>query len=128
MVSLVDASGVMVPGVAQGAMQMGRHAAELIKRELRGEKLAPAGREAFTYYDKGSMATIGRSAAVALIQNRQLSGFPAWIAWLAVHLLFLVGFRSKFSVLMQWVYSYLTYKRGARIITGVSGEKSAGSA
>jgi NADH dehydrogenase len=128
MVSLVDASGVMVPGVAQGAMQMGRHAAELIKRELRGEKLAPVGREAFTYYDKGSMATIGRSAAVALIQNRQLSGFPAWIAWLAVHLLFLVGFRSKFSVLMQWVYSYLTYKRGARIITGVSGEKSAGSA
>ena len=108
--------------------KMGRHAAELIARELRGEKLAPVGRKAFAYHDKGSMATIGRSSAVALIQTRQLSGFPAWVAWLAVHLLFLIGFRNRFSVLMQWIYSYLTYKRGARIITGVSGEKSAGSA
>ena len=74
------------------------------------------------------MATIGRSAAVAYIWNRQLSGFPAWIAWLGVHLIFLVGFRNRFSVLMQWIYSYCTYKRGARIITGVSGENSAGSA
>ncbi len=126
--TLTDANGVVVPGVAQGAMQMGRHAAELIARELRGEKFAPVGRKAFAYHDKGSMATIGRSAAVALIKNRQLSGFPAWIAWLGVHLVFLVGFRNRFSVLMQWTYSYLTYKRGARIITGVSGEKSAGSA
>ena len=107
---------------------MGTHVANLIKRELRGEKLSPAGREPFVYHDKGSMATIGRSAAVAVIKNKNLSGFPAWIAWLAVHLLFLVGFRNKFSVLMQWIYSYVTYKRGARIITGVSGEKSAGSA
>ena len=128
MVTLTDPNGVVVPGVAQGAMQMGAHAARLIKRELRGEKFSPAGREPFVYYDKGSMATIGRSAAVAVIKNKNLSGFPAWIAWLAVHLLFLVGFRNKFSVLMQWTYSYLTYKRGARIITGMSGEKSAGSA
>ncbi len=128
MASLVDAKGVTVPGVAQGAMQMGAHAAKLIRRELRGEKLAPSGREAFAYHDKGSMATIGRSAAVADIKGLKLSGYPAWIAWLTVHLLFLVGFRSKISVLMQWIYSYLTYKRGARIITGVSGEKSAGSA
>jgi NADH dehydrogenase len=128
MVTLTDANGVVVPGVAQGAMQMGRHAAELIARELRGEKFSPAGRKSFAYRDKGSMATIGRSAAVAVIKNWKLSGFPAWIAWLAVHLLFLVGFRNKFSVLMQWIYSYLTYKRGARIITGVSGERSAGSA
>ena len=127
-VTLVDANGVVVPGVAQGAMQMGRHVAELIERELRGEKLSPAGREPFVYHDKGTMATIGRSSAVAVIKNRKLSGFPAWFAWLAVHLLFLVGFRNKFSVLMQWIYSYFTYKRGARIITGVSGEKSAGSA
>jgi NADH dehydrogenase len=126
--ALTDANGVEVPGVAQGAMQMGRHAAKLLVRELRGEKFAPAGREAFAYYDKGSMATIGRSAAVADIRGRKLSGFIAWLAWLAVHLLFLVGFRSKFSVLMQWIYSYFTYKRGARIITGVSGERSAGSA
>jgi NADH:ubiquinone reductase (H+-translocating) len=128
MATLVDANGVLVPGVAQGAMQMGKHAAKLIVRELRGDKLAPVGRKAFAYYDKGTMATIGRSAAVALIQNRKLSGFPAWIAWLGVHLIFLVGFRNRFSVLMQWMYSYFTYKRGARIITGVSGEKSAGSA
>ena len=128
MVSLVDANGVLVPGVAQGAMQMGRHVAELIQRELRGEKLAPAGRKAFAYRDKGSMATIGRSSAVAVINDHRLSGLPAWLAWLGVHLLFLVGFRNKFSVLMQWTYSYFTYKRGARIITGVSGEKSAGSA
>ena len=74
------------------------------------------------------MAPIGRSAAVADIYGLKLSGYPAWFAWLGVHLLFLVGLRNKFSVLMQWVYSYLTYKRGARIITGVSGEKSAGSA
>ncbi|MGH7957910.1 MAG: NAD(P)/FAD-dependent oxidoreductase [Opitutaceae bacterium] len=128
MVTLKDANGVIVPGVAQGAMQMGRHAAELIVAELRKGKLPPERRKAFAYYDKGSMATIGRSAAVALIKNMKLSGFPAWIAWLAVHLLFLVGFRNKFSVLMQWIYSYLTYKRGARIITGVSGERAAGSA
>jgi NADH:ubiquinone reductase (H+-translocating) len=128
LVTLTDANGVLVPGVAQGAMQMGKHAAELIERELRGEKFAPVGRKAFAYYDKGNMATIGRSSAVADIRGRHLTGYPAWLAWLAVHLLFLIGFRNKFSVLMQWMYSYFTYKRGARIITGVSGEKSAGSA
>lgn len=126
--TVTDAHGVVVPGVAQGAMQMGRHVAKLIDRELRGEKFSPVGRTAFAYHDKGSMATIGRSAAVAEIHGRNLSGFIAWIAWLAVHLMFLVGFRSKTSVLLQWIYSYLTYKRGARIITGVSGEKSAASA
>lgn len=128
MASLVDANGVVVPGVAQGAMQMGRHAAEIIRGELRGEKLSPVGRKPFAYYDKGTMATIGRSSAVALIKNKKLSGYPAWLAWLAVHLMFLVGFRNKISVLMQWAYSYFTYKRGARIITGTSGERAAGSA
>lgn len=128
MVTLTDAKGVVVPGVAQGALQMGRFAAELIKGELRGQKISPASRASFAYHDKGTMATIGRSAAVAQIKNLKLSGFPAWLAWLAVHLMFLVGFRNKFSVLVQWFYSYFTYKRGARIITGVSGEKSAGSA
>jgi NADH dehydrogenase len=126
--ALTDANGVVVPGVAQGAIQMGDHAAETISRELRGEKFSPAGRKPFAYYDKGSMATIGRSSAVAHIKGHNLSGYPAWLAWLAVHLMFLVGFRNKFFVLMQWIYSYFTYKRGARIITGVSGEKSAGSA
>lgn len=126
--TLTDANGVVVPGVAQGAMQMGRHAAGIVARELRrGE--GPAGdRPAFAYRDKGNMATIGRSAAVAQIGKMHLSGFPAWFAWLAIHLVFLIGFRNRFSVLLQWVYAYFTYKRGARIITGVSGEKSAGSA
>lgn len=126
-VTLTDARGTLVPGVAQGAMQMGRHVARLLERELRDSTRPPAEREAFVYHDKGSMATIGRSAAVAEIGGRKLSGFSAWIAWLVIHLLFLVGFRNKFSVLLQWMYSYFTYKRGARIITGISGEKSAAS-
>ncbi|MDP3073749.1 MAG: NAD(P)/FAD-dependent oxidoreductase [Opitutaceae bacterium] len=126
--ALTDVNGLLVPGVAQAAMQMGRHAARTIARELKGEMFSPAGRKPFAYRDKGSMATIGRSAAVAVVGGRQFSGFPAWIVWLLVHLLFLVGFRSKFSVLLNWAYSYFTYRRGARIITGVSGESSAGSA
>ncbi|HVS51146.1 MAG TPA: NAD(P)/FAD-dependent oxidoreductase [Opitutaceae bacterium] len=126
--ALTDVNGVEVPGVAQGAIQMGEHAAKLIERELRGKKFSPVGREPFAYYDKGSLATIGRSAAVADIRGRKLSGYFAWLAWLVVHLAFLIGFRNKISVLLQWSYSYLTYKRGARIITGVSGERSAGAA
>jgi NADH dehydrogenase len=74
------------------------------------------------------MATIGRSAAVAELGRIKLQGWFAWVAWLGVHLLFLVGFRNKASVLLSWAYSYFTYKRGARIITGISGENSAGSA
>jgi NADH dehydrogenase len=127
-VTLVDANGATVPGVAQGAIQMGRHVAATLAREWRGEKFAPVGRPAFAYRDKGTMATIGRSSAVAQIANVKLHGFPAWVAWLSVHLLFLIGLRNRFSVLMHWAYAYFTYKRGARIITGVSGEKSANSA
>jgi NADH dehydrogenase len=126
--TLVDANGVEVPGVAQGAIQMGKHVADIIECDLRGNNAAARGRKAFAYYDKGSLATIGRSAAVADIKNLKLTGFVAWVVWLLVHLLFLIGFRNKFSVLMQWIYSYATWKRGARIITGVSGERSAGSA
>jgi NADH:ubiquinone reductase (H+-translocating) len=128
LMTLRDVNDVEVPGVAQGAMQSGRHAARVICRELRKGRLAPVGREPFAYRDKGSMATIGRKAAVAEIGRWRLRGFPAWLAWLVVHLMFLVGFRSRLSVLMQWIYSYFTYKRGARIITGTSGERSAGSA
>ena len=128
MISLTDAKGVLVPGVAQGAMQMGKYVANLIENELRGPAVTPAPRAPFVYNDKGTMATIGRASAVAMVKKFKLRGFPAWFAWLAVHLMFLVGFRNRFSVLMQWMYSYFTYKRGARIITGVSGEKSACSA
>jgi NADH dehydrogenase len=118
LVSLVDRKGVTVPGIAPAAMQMGAHAANLLVREIRaGDRNRP--RAAFTYWDKGNMATIGRSAAVAQIGRLQFSGWPAWAAWLSVHLIFLVGFRNKLSVFLQWLYSYLTYKRGARIITGL---------
>lgn len=120
--AVTDRNGVAVPGVAQGALQMGQHVARIIAAECSGRgSREPVARPAFAYRDKGSMATIGRSAAVARIGALQFSGWPAWMAWLVIHLLFLVGFRSKISVLLSWVYSYFTYKRGARIITGGPG-------
>ncbi len=128
LVTLVDAKGQPVPGVSPAAMQMGAHAAKSIARELRAGPLAPAERAAFAYWDKGTMATIGRSAAVAQIGRLHFSGYLAWAAWLFVHLIFLVGLRNRIAVFSSWVYSYLTYKRGARIITGVHGGSPAGSA
>jgi len=118
LVTLVDRKGVIVPGIAPAAMQMGAHAARLVAAEIRaGPKDGP--RAAFAYWDKGTMATIGRSAAVAQIGRLRFSGWPAWAAWLGVHLIFLIGFRNKLSVVLQWVYAYWTYQRGARIITGL---------
>lgn len=119
--SLVDKNGKTVPGVSPAAMQMAEHVAKIIEAEVKNGACPPAERPAFAYWDKGSMATIGRSAAVAMVGKLKFSGFLAWMAWLLVHLIFLVGFRNRVSVLFQWTYSYLTYKRGARIITGVSG-------
>ena len=116
-----------MPGLSPAALQMGAHAAKVIAQEIWLGPHPPSERAAFAYLDKGTMATIGRSKAVAMVGKLHFSGFSAWLAWLVVHLVFLVGFRNKISVLMQWGYSYLTYKRGARVITGVSGEKSAGS-
>ena len=118
LVTLVDPKGVAVPGIAPAAMQMGAHAARLLAQELRAGSRGPY-RPAFIYWDKGTMATIGRSAAVAQIGRLRFSGWPAWAAWLGVHLVFLVGFRNRLAVLLQWVYSYFSYKRGARIITGL---------
>ncbi len=113
---VLDAEGKPVPGVSPAAMQMGQHVATSIRRELDG--LGPSvARPPFRYWDKGNMATIGRSAAVALIGEVRLSGFIAWLAWLFIHLIFLIGFRNRAAVLLQWVYSYFAYKRGARIIT-----------
>jgi NADH dehydrogenase len=126
--TLTDARGQLVPGVSPAALQMGAHAAKVIRDEIAGGHPGSAPRAAFAYWDKGSMATIGRSKAVAVVGKLQFSGFPAWAAWLGVHLLFLVGFRNKFAVLSQWVYSYLTYKRGARVITGMAGVKAAEAA
>jgi NADH dehydrogenase len=108
--------GKPVPGVSPAAMQMGRHVAKIIADELRSGA-RPAARPAFKYFDKGTMATIGRSAAVALIGKVKLSGMAAWLAWLFIHLIFLIGFRNRTSVLFQWTYSYFSYKRSARIIT-----------
>ncbi len=113
-VSLTDANGVLVPGVSPAAMQMGVHVAKLLRAEMDGN---PVETRDFAYRDKGSMATIGRSAAIAQVAGLHFSGFPAWLLWLFVHLIFLVGFRNKIAVLMQWLYSYVRYQRGARIIT-----------
>jgi NADH:ubiquinone reductase (H+-translocating) len=115
---VLNEDGKPTPGVSPAAMQMAKHVARLIEHELVPGR-NPA-RPPFRYRDKGSMATIGRSAAVAKVGRFQFSGFLAWLAWLGVHLIFLIGFRNKAAVLLQWAYSYLTYKRGARIITGLS--------
>jgi NADH dehydrogenase len=113
-----EADGKQVPGVAPAAIQMGTFAAQVIEDELAfGDKHE---RRAFVYWDKGSMATIGRSAAVAQVGKFEFSGFLAWLAWLFIHLLTLVGFRNKISVLLQWFYSYINYKRGARIIASTT--------
>jgi NADH:ubiquinone reductase (H+-translocating) len=123
---VVGEDGKPTPGVSPAAMHMARHAARTIEQEL---KLGRAGQRApFRYWDKGSMATIGRSAAVAKVGRFEFSGYPAWLAWLGVHLIFLIGFRNKAAVLLQWAYSYFTYKRGARIITGLSDETEPGHA
>ncbi|HEX2860384.1 MAG TPA: NAD(P)/FAD-dependent oxidoreductase [Lacunisphaera sp.] len=117
--ALTDRNGVIVPGVAQGGIQGGTHVARLMAHDLAVGERAPAQREAFAYFDKGNMATIGRSRAIAEIRKLHLTGFSAWLAWLALHLFFLVGFRNRLSVLIQWIFSYFTYKRGARIILGM---------
>ncbi len=118
MALVLQADGKPVPGVSPAAMQMARHVARIIGDELDlGTGRAP--RPPFKYWDKGTMATIGRSAAVAWIGTLKFSGPLAWLAWLFVHLLFLIGFRNKLAVLLQWGYSYVAYKRGARIITGL---------
>jgi NADH dehydrogenase len=111
-----QANGKPVPGVSPAAMQMGIHVGKIIRGEIRSG--APrAARPPFKYWDKGSMATIGRSAAVAWVGRFKFSGLLAWLAWLLIHLIFLVGFRNRVAVLMQWAYSYFSYKRSARLIT-----------
>ncbi len=116
MVSLLQSDGKPVPGVSPAAMQMGRHVAAIIEAELNSPKGTTA-RPPFKYWDKGTMATIGRSAAVAWIGRFRFSGLLAWLTWLFVHLIFLVGFRNRVAVLFQWTYSYFSFRRSARIIT-----------
>ncbi len=118
---VIDADGKPVPGVSPAAMQMAKHVARIIRGELEPGRQSAA-RPPFRYWDKGTMATIGRSAAVAKIGRIEFNGFLAWVAWLFVHLIFLIGFRNRLAVLLQWAYSYIAYKRGARIVTGLSEE------
>src|ERR1700722_9192480 len=118
-----EQDGKQVPGVAQPAMQMGRYAAKRIGR-LVAATLGSDGSgkdEEFRYFDKGDMATIGRKAAVAKIEwpfKAHWSGFPAWMTWLVVHIFFLIGFRNRLAVFRQWAWTYLTFRDGARLITG----------
>ncbi len=119
--ALKDPSGKMLPGVAPVAMQEGSYVAKLIRREIEsgtGSRKHSAQRVPFRYWDKGSLATIGRAAAVAQFGKIHISGFIAWLAWLFVHILFLIGFRNRVLVFIQWAWSYFTYERGARLITG----------
>ncbi len=103
-----------VPGVAPAAIQMGRHTAKMISSDLTGEERTP-----FRYRNKGSLATIGRAKGVADFGWLRFGGFLAWAAWLVVHIFYLIGFRNRLLVLLSWAWSYLTFRRGARIITGV---------
>jgi len=116
MALVLQESGQPVPGVSPAAMQMGRHVAKIIEREINSHD-QPLSRAAFKYRDKGTMATIGRSAAVAWLGRFKCSGFPAWLAWLFIHLIFLIGFRNRLAVLFQWTWSYFSFNRSARIIT-----------
>lgn len=109
----LEQDGKPVFGVAPAAIQAGRHAAKNVMANFEGRP-----REKFRYADKGSLATIGRRAAVADLQGVRLSGFVAWMAWLFIHVVFLIGFRNRLLVMIQWAWSYVTYDRGARLITG----------
>lgn len=105
-------TGQPLPGISPVAMQQGRHAARNVLAMTRGRKP-----QRFRYWDKGTMATIGRNKAVADLKFMHLSGLPAWLAWLFVHIVFLVGFRNRLVVLFQWAWAYLTFDKGARLIT-----------
>jgi NADH:ubiquinone reductase (H+-translocating) len=108
----IDSEGKTLPGVSPVAIQMGNNVAANIGRDLRHESRKP-----FVYFDKGSMATIGRAAAVAMVGKLHLSGFIAWMAWLFIHILYLIGFRNRAVVMLEWLWAYLRYEKAARLIT-----------
>jgi NADH dehydrogenase len=107
----LEQDGSQLPGVAPAAMQMGKYSADAIVRSLRGRQRPP-----FHYVDKGMLATIGRAAGIAKIGRLKASGFVAWMLWLFIHVLFLIGFRNRILVIIQWAWSYVTHDRGARVI------------
>jgi NADH dehydrogenase len=106
-------TGKPLPGVAQPAIQQGRYVGKVIRARLQNKKLSP-----FHYFDKGNLATIGRGAAVADLNWLQISGLPAWLIWIFVHLLYIVQFQNRLLVLLQWAWLYITFDRSARLITG----------
>jgi NADH dehydrogenase len=108
-----EQDGKQIPGVAPAAMQMGRYASKAVLARLRNEKPKP-----FRYWDKGSLATIGRNKAVAEIGKLHFSGYPAWLMWLFIHILYIVEFENRMLIMFQWAYDYFTHNRGARLITG----------
>ena len=108
-------TGAPLPGIAQPAIQEGRYVASAIEKRLRGQKIAP-----FHYHDKGNLATIGRAAAVADLNGLKLSGLPAWLIWIFIHLLYIVEFQNRLLVFVQWAWFYFSYDRSARLITGKS--------
>jgi NADH dehydrogenase len=110
--------GAAVPGIAPAAIQAGRRAARNALRVLAGRPTRP-----FRYRDRGALATIGRAAAVGTVQGVELTGLPAWLAWLGVHIAYLIGFRNRVAVLLEWAWSYATFKRGARLITETSEQR-----
>nr|WP_199043002.1 NAD(P)/FAD-dependent oxidoreductase [Dyella sp. ASV24] len=113
--AVTQANGKPVPGVAPAAKQMGHYVATLLKARWRGEKTA----KPFTYRDDGALATIGRMAAVAQFGRLKLSGILAWWVWLIAHIAFLIGFRNRLVVMLDWAWAYWTYQRHARIVTGI---------
>jgi NADH dehydrogenase len=116
----LDEKGKTLPGVAQVAIQGGAYAARTIRARVRGKK----GTKPFHYFNKGDMAVIGRAAAVANIFGFHLSGLPAWVVWLFIHLMYIVEFQNRVLVFIQWGFEYLTFSRGARLITGVAATDS----
>ena len=111
------ATGQVVPGVSQGALQMGRYVAGIIDAELRGRPTARA--RGFHYRDLGSMATVGKSRAVVELGRLHFGGLLAWFAWMALHITVLIGFRNRLAVLSSWIYSYVFFRRGSRLITNL---------
>ncbi len=106
--------GKVLPGIAPVAIQEGRAAARAIACSARGKARRP-----FRYFDKGMLATIGRRRGVGTVFGLHVSGLIAWIAWAAVHIVYLIGFRNRAAVMLEWLWTYLTFKRGARVIEGL---------
>jgi NADH:ubiquinone reductase (H+-translocating) len=115
---VLGADGTPLAGVAPVAKQEGQYVAALLKARLRGKTVPP-----FQYRDFGSLATIGRKRAVAQLGRLKLTGFPAWLLWSVAHIYFLIGFRNRLAVALSWAWSYVTFQRGTRLITGVSGAR-----